>query len=437
MIKKLLSIIGVMLISVVSTIGVYRYAPIAWFETQAKQVFGTSITTINGSDTLSNSRTTINNNFSALNSGKVENSDLYATTTMTQITSLPNLITSALQTVGTIMTGVWNGTAIGVGYGGTGTTTPTSNQVIIGNGSSGFKVIGFGTSGQFLQSNGNATAPSWNTISGSTLTTSFTAGETIAISQPVYVENVAQLAIVGQATASGSTDNIDDGGGMTKYGEKFTEATSSTISKLSLGVSKSGSPTGNITLSIQANSAGNPSGVSLSSCTISAGSVTGSFQLLSCTLATPYATTGGTTYHMVAEGNGVNDAGNYWTFYRDPSDGYANGNGERYSGSWSSLSPNDITFSIGDTHTIGRIYPTSGSSANSSNAFVGFTQSAVSSGSSTNIITDGLVTSMSVATGTVYYLGNATSTLSTSAGTNSHKAFIGTDFDRGIIINSF
>lgn len=113
--------------------------------------YGTAITTINGSDRVTDSRTVINDNFTALLNGKLELSDWYATT------SKPNLVT-----VGTITTGVWNGTAIGVGYGGTGTTSPSLNYVMLGNGSSGLKTVsGLGSSGQFLTSNGAGNAPTW------------------------------------------------------------------------------------------------------------------------------------------------------------------------------------------------------------------------------------------------------------------------------------
>ena len=84
---------------------------------------------------------------------------LEATTTMSLLTSLPN------QTItGTIATGVWEGTGIDVARQGTGTTSPTADQVILGNGASGFKVVaGFGTSGQFLTSGGAGTPPTWAT----------------------------------------------------------------------------------------------------------------------------------------------------------------------------------------------------------------------------------------------------------------------------------
>lgn len=130
---------------------IYNFVPLDFFEFGQKQQVGSTITTILGTDTLSSSRLVINSNFSNLNTDKFELSSWYATTSATQLT-----------TFGTITTGVWNGTAIGVAYGGTGTTSPSTNYVMLGNGSSGFKVVGgFGTSGQFLTSNGASAAPSW------------------------------------------------------------------------------------------------------------------------------------------------------------------------------------------------------------------------------------------------------------------------------------
>jgi len=44
-----------------------------------------------------------------------------------------SVITSSLTAVGTIATGVWQGTTVGVAYGGTGQTTYTDGQLLIGN----------------------------------------------------------------------------------------------------------------------------------------------------------------------------------------------------------------------------------------------------------------------------------------------------------------
>lgn len=144
------------LISIVVSLGIYNYVPLSLLDkiNFKKPTFGTTITTINGSDTLSASRTVLNNNFTALNNGKIE----VGSTSINAITTLSNLAT-----VGTITSGTWTGSVIDVARQGTGSTSPTSNQVMLGNGASGFKVIGFGSSGQFLTSGGDATAPSWTT----------------------------------------------------------------------------------------------------------------------------------------------------------------------------------------------------------------------------------------------------------------------------------
>jgi len=146
-----------LIISFIVVIGVYNFMPVGEInEVGGEQLLGATITTIAGSDTLKASRSVINTNFANLNSDKTE----ISTTTLPLITDLANL-----DTIGTITTGIWNGTAIPVGYGGTGTTSPTTKQIMIGNGANGLQVIGFGTNGQFLTSGGDATLPSWTTSS--------------------------------------------------------------------------------------------------------------------------------------------------------------------------------------------------------------------------------------------------------------------------------
>ena len=144
--------------------GLYNFLPLSFIDKislPGRDILGATITTIAGTDTLSSSRTVINTNFSNLNDGKVEN----ATTSMSSITTLSNLTTAGnLATVGTITSGTWQGSVIDVARQGTGSTSPTLNYVMLGNGSSGFKVVsGPGTSGQFLTSNGSGSAPTWQT----------------------------------------------------------------------------------------------------------------------------------------------------------------------------------------------------------------------------------------------------------------------------------
>lgn len=116
--------------------------------------FGATLVTIQGSDQLRNSRADINTNFSNLNT---ELGTVIGTTTNTTITSL-----TGLTTIGTITTGVWNGTTIAVANGGTGSTTLSSNQVLIGNGTGNVSVVsGLGSSGNVLTSQGAGQPPIW------------------------------------------------------------------------------------------------------------------------------------------------------------------------------------------------------------------------------------------------------------------------------------
>ena len=64
------------------------------------------------------------------------------------------LVGTDIATVGTITTGTWNGTTISVANGGTGLTTLTTNNVILGNGTSAPQFVAPGTSGNVLTSNG-------------------------------------------------------------------------------------------------------------------------------------------------------------------------------------------------------------------------------------------------------------------------------------------
>ena len=143
--------------TILVSVGVYNYMPVEpiFSLLQGDGMLGATITTIAGSDTLKASRTVINDNFTNLNTSKIE----ISTTTLPNITTL-----TGLTTTGTIGTGAWEGTGIGVAYQGTGTTSPTTKQIMFGYGSSGFQVIGFGTSGQLLKSGGDDTLPSWDSV---------------------------------------------------------------------------------------------------------------------------------------------------------------------------------------------------------------------------------------------------------------------------------
>src|SRR3990167_2652638 len=159
----LLTNIFITAVTVLATaFGIFNYVPVSWFEVlTSEKKLGVTITTIAGTDTIKDSRATINTNFSNLNTGKIE----VGTTSVASITTLGGLTTaSSLATVGTITSGTWNGSGIEVARQGTGTTSPSLYQVLLGNGANGITVASStGTTGQFLTSNGGGAYPSWQT----------------------------------------------------------------------------------------------------------------------------------------------------------------------------------------------------------------------------------------------------------------------------------
>lgn len=112
-----------------------------------------SLTTVNPTDNLTNFPTVYNANNTALNNGKVD----VGSTSIAAITALPGL-----STVGTITSGIWQGTAVSSANGGTGSTTLSINQVLLGNGTGNITTpAGWGNSGQALVSQGAGNAPVW------------------------------------------------------------------------------------------------------------------------------------------------------------------------------------------------------------------------------------------------------------------------------------
>lgn len=146
-------------VTILTLLGVYNFLPVSIFDPLvSEKTLGTSITTIQGTDTIKNSRTTINDNFTVLNNGKIETS----TTSLPLITTLSGLTTAgSLSTIGNITSGTWNGTTIAVNKGGTGATSFTAYGLLMGNGFSSLSVVGTGTDGQLLTYS-STTTPYWS-----------------------------------------------------------------------------------------------------------------------------------------------------------------------------------------------------------------------------------------------------------------------------------
>lgn len=71
---------------------------------------------------------------------------------------------TSITTLGTIATGVWNGTAIGATFGGTGQTTVTTGDLLYGSATNTWSKLADVATGNALISGGVTTAPSWGKI---------------------------------------------------------------------------------------------------------------------------------------------------------------------------------------------------------------------------------------------------------------------------------
>jgi hypothetical protein len=76
--------------------------------------------------------------------------------------------TNTLDYPGSITSATWNGSTVAVNRGGTGSTTLTANNVLLGNGTSALQVVAPGTSGNILTSNGTTWVSSTPAATGPT-----------------------------------------------------------------------------------------------------------------------------------------------------------------------------------------------------------------------------------------------------------------------------
>lgn len=91
------------------------------------------------------------------------NTNVTLPTTGTLVNSAVSSL-SSLATVGTITSGTWNGTAVGVAYGGTGLASYTTGDIIYASGATTLSKLADVATGNALISGGVGTAPSWGKI---------------------------------------------------------------------------------------------------------------------------------------------------------------------------------------------------------------------------------------------------------------------------------
>jgi trimeric autotransporter adhesin len=126
-------------------------------------------TTFNDKQPAGNYITALTGDVTASGPGSAAAS-LVATSNST-LTTLSGLTTASnLATIGTIGTGIWHGSIIGVTYGGIGIGTLSPHNVLVGNGTGAITQISPSTSGLVLTSNGTNADPSFQPVNAGTVT---------------------------------------------------------------------------------------------------------------------------------------------------------------------------------------------------------------------------------------------------------------------------
>lgn len=117
---------------------------------------------------------------------------------------------ATITTLGTIGTGVWNGTAVGVGFGGTGIATAALNGVVIGQGTTNpMAVTAAGTANQIFRVPNGGGAPAFGGLSSITDVNGATVVGFTATGTAVNYVNIANSAATGALAISAIGTDTD------------------------------------------------------------------------------------------------------------------------------------------------------------------------------------------------------------------------------------
>lgn len=144
--------------------------------------------------------------------------------TLSGTTINSTVVTSSLTSVGTIGTGVWNGTAIGATYGGTGQTTYAVGDLLYASSTTALSKLGMGTTGQVLVATTSG-SPSWGAIPSTAAVTTISFGTTGL---------TPSAATSGAVTVAGTLVAANGGTGQSSYtvGDILYASTTTALSKL-------------------------------------------------------------------------------------------------------------------------------------------------------------------------------------------------------------
>lgn len=169
---------------------------------------------------------------------------VFALTTIgTNVSTDGNLSIGGNSALNTVVSGTWNGSAIGSTYGGTGLTAYTTGDILYASGVDALSKLSIGTAGQVLTVTGGL--PAWETLSASPVTSVFgRTGDVVAASNDYTWEQIdkttsslADIATRNIGDTTGTLAEARGGTNQTTYstGDILYASGADTLSKLSAG----------------------------------------------------------------------------------------------------------------------------------------------------------------------------------------------------------
>lgn len=288
-----------------------------------------------------------------------------------------------------------------------------------------------GTNGQALTTNGSGTL-SWTTTELSAISTSLTALETVSAGQVVAMSSGQATTSLSQlSNGTNDTNRLNDDKWAMSFTapSTYTQLYSATTTVKNVGGT---TPSGNITIALQADSGGSPSGVSLTSGSWAHSTAPGNTDTASVTFSPLYTMTPGTTYWLVVSGGGNDDV---MTVLQSSGSAFGNAkisvNGGAYSDAGYKISGG---YKAQSPYLKGFVLASAAANNDRMNNVIGFSKSAGSFGDSISVDVGGISSaSTTIATSTLYYLSDTNGSISTTAGTNSVRLGIGLDFNKFLL----
>ena len=203
-----------------------------------------------------------------------------------------------------------------------------------------------GSQAELICSSIGSAAGTWDqsyvtSTASTTLQAAYTGGQTIATTSG----GSTSAALVQQDTG-GSTNAINTTTG--RLAQSFNIATGGTIGFAKLWLNKTGALSGTFYVTLQTDS-GNPSGTILAtSNVVDFASLGTTASWITFTFPAPYTYTGGTTYWLVMQlsAGAVVDGSNYMQAQITPTNPYAGGFHDLYTGSWTQYTSWDMAFEL-------------------------------------------------------------------------------------------